>query len=938
MRRLISPRCILLLWLLPTLLAIRTPAIQAATPAILITEVQASNTRTVTDDRGGYSDWIELHNPTSARVPLAGYTLTDDPTAPTKWPLPVTTLAPGGFLVIWTSGADQVTPDGWHTSFRLSRGGEYVGLFGPDGQVLDEVTFGPQLADVSLGRLGTVFDQWVSFPNPTPGAANTTQHSLRAPPAAPPVEISPGSGRFTGPMIVQLYTPLPGSLLYYTLDGSDPTVAGQEYTAPLEIRETTVLRAVALDEGTPVSTVAAATYLIGEPDTLPIISLVTDPVHLWDEATGIYANAQERGRSWERPVTVEWHPPPGEQGFTVGAGLRIHGNRGRGAGKQSFRLYFRGEYGPRELAHPLFGAKPGQSFDRLVLRGGFNDTWFRDGPDAVYLRDQLIRDLHRAMGQVAARGRWVALYLNGTYWGLYNLTERIDDGFLTSRFDASDWYIDSASGEQDPGSAHRWNRFVGWLTTTDLRPTTQYELALRQLDVENFTSYILLNLWARNIDWPHFNWIVARPRQGPDTRWRFFVWDGEATFAHDADMFARIVSVSSWHAKSHIGRMLVSLLQNTQYRSYFSRQAGRQLAGVLDTTSVRARLAGLASELRPAMAAEAARWQPEQEPDTLVAQWETALKRISDSLDFSARQLHQLSDPETVRRFLPPPAASEVPSPVAPADPPGVRITEVQAANTHTALDDRGRYSDWLELHNPTDTPVSFLGYTLTDDPTTPSKWPLPITVLAPGAFLVIWASGEDLVTRDNLYTSFRLNRAGGYVGLFGPDGQVVDQVTFGPQVADVSLGRLPATDQWVRFPTPTPGKANTTSPRAPPDAPPVLVTPGQWALCRSGVGASGGATVRERGVLHAGWFRSDGGRARMYTAPVTVTKTTVLRAVALRDGVPVSSVTTTTYLLGDPHSIPVISLVTDLAHLWDDGDGHLHQSRSSAASAGSGR
>ena len=168
MHRLIPLSQALVLGLLLFGLTSSLPVVQAASPGVIITEIQAANTSTVADDRGGYSDWLELYNPTDTPITLAGYTITDDPTEPSKWPLPASTLAPGDFLVVWASGIDQVTPEGWHTSFQLSRGGEYVGLFGPDGQMVDEVTFGAQEADVSLGRLGTESDRWVSFPNPTP--------------------------------------------------------------------------------------------------------------------------------------------------------------------------------------------------------------------------------------------------------------------------------------------------------------------------------------------------------------------------------------------------------------------------------------------------------------------------------------------------------------------------------------------------------------------------------------------------------------------------------------------------------------------------------------------------------------------------------------------------------------------------------------------------
>ena len=690
MRRLIPLGRGLLLALLLVVLNTGGSAAQDATPGILITEVLAANTRTVADDQGRYSDWIELHNPTDTPVSLAGYTLTDDPAAPAKWSLPAATLSPGAFLVVWASGMDQVTPEGWHTSFRLSRGGEYVGLFGPGGQLVDAVTFGAQETDVSLGRLGTVSAAWVSFPNPTPGAANAT--TPRAAADAPPVLVIPGGGRFVGSVMVQLASPLPESAVYYTLDGSDPTVGGAAYTAPLEIAETTVLRAVALDEDVPVSAVTTATYLVGEHTGLPVLSLVTEPAHLWDEAKGIYANPGERGRAWERPVTVEWLSPEGELGFSVSAGLRIHGGGSRREStKQSLRLYFRGEYGPRELAYPLFGAEPvtgqsrttpgpirvalagqGQTYDRLVLRAGADDSWQCRGgsrcvEEAVYVRDQLVRELHEAMGQVAVRGHWVEVYLNGVYWGLYNLTERIDDAFLSAHFGYDDWELVDAATEGYPDEHAAWEELADWLTSTNLSATAAYEQAVQQLDIENFTATLILWLWAGGPHWEGGDWYAARSRSGPDTRWRLFMWDAEAAF--DLGGTPDVTGEAPFRPvviSNVVQSFLASLLASPQYQAYFTAQAERHLAGVLATESVRRRLAVLAAELRPAMAPEAVRWWPEQEPAAAVTQWEAALQRISDALDANAQRLRRLSDPATLRPLLPqlpvPEASAPAPS------------------------------------------------------------------------------------------------------------------------------------------------------------------------------------------------------------------------------------------------------------------------------------
>ncbi|MDE2993269.1 MAG: CotH kinase family protein [Chloroflexota bacterium] len=659
----------LLLGLLLVLLTTGVSAAQTAEPGILITEVLAANTRTVADDRGRYADWIELHNPTDTPISLAGYTMTDDPDEPDKWRLPFTTLAPGAFLVVWASGDNRATSAGWHTSFQLSRGGEYVGLFGPDGQAVDTVTFGTQEADVSLGRLDTVSDQWLAFPLPTPGAANMT--GARAINLPPPVLITPDIGRFSGPVTVHLESPVPESVVYYSLDGSDPTVDGHEYMAPLEVTETTVLRAVALQDGVPVSAVTMATYLVRAGTGLPVVSLVTEPAHLWDATTGIFTHPEERGRTWERPVTVQWLAPEGEPGFSVGAGLRIHGNTSRTASKQSFRLYFRGGYGPRQLAYPLFGAEPGQTYDQLVLRAGPTGRWScHEGQscsfgEVVYVRDQLVRDLHGAMGHVAARGRWVEVYLNGTYWGLYNLTERIDESFLATHFDHDYWDLPHTE-EHVP-----WAAFVDWITSTDLSEATQYEQAVQQLDIENFTSFIILELWAGDTDWGAGNPYVARMQYGPDPRWRLFVWDAEWTFGllHGIDAIRDIAfsqTIIDVGANGPLIPIFDNLLATPRYQAYFTSQVEQHLAGALATESVRDRLAALTAELRPAIAAEAARWLPEQEP-AAVAQWETVLQQIADALDANAQRLRHLSNPETLRRLLPNFLALDESAPLLPA-------------------------------------------------------------------------------------------------------------------------------------------------------------------------------------------------------------------------------------------------------------------------------
>ena len=198
---------------------------------------------------------------------------------------------------------------------------------------------------------------------------------------------------------------------------------------------------------------------------------------------------------------------------------------------------------------------------------------------------------------------------------------------------------------------------MDWITGADLSEVAQYEQAVQQLDIENFTSFVILALWAGNIDWganwrAGGNWYAARMRAGPDARWRLFVWDAETTFGLRRGQDISFSQAAINHGGPFIP-ILASLLASPQYQAYFTAQVERHLAGPLATESAHDRLAALAAELRPAMAAEAARWLPDREPAVLVAQWEAALQWIADALAVSEQQLCQLSDPKTLRPLLP---------------------------------------------------------------------------------------------------------------------------------------------------------------------------------------------------------------------------------------------------------------------------------------------
>ncbi|HUT13679.1 MAG TPA: lamin tail domain-containing protein, partial [Thermoguttaceae bacterium] len=327
------------------------------------------------------------------------------------------------------------------------------------------------------------------FGEPTPGATNSTAYTG----LVEDTRFSADRGFFEQPFSVEIATDTPGTAIYYTLDGSKPTEThGLAYTGPITVSTTTVLRAAAFKPGYKPSNVDTQTYLFladvirqpndpaGYPSTwdgrpadyemdpdvvgpnnlfadryrdtilddlqsLPTMSVVMDVDDLFG-SSGIYVNTQSTGDAWERAASAELISPDGsEPGFQIDCGIRVQGGASRSPDfpKHSFRLEFRSGYGDSRLRYPLFddqpyGDSPADSFDEIVLRAPFNNSWphwhFDQAPRAQYIRDQWARDLQFAMGQRSAHGRYVHLYLNGIYWGIYNLGERPAAPFMETYY------------------------------------------------------------------------------------------------------------------------------------------------------------------------------------------------------------------------------------------------------------------------------------------------------------------------------------------------------------------------------------------------------------------------------------------------------------------------------------------------------------------------
>ena len=365
---------------------------------------------------------------------------------------------------------------------------------------------------------------------------------------------------------------------------------------------------------------------------IPILSVVTDKDNLFshennEETGGIYIFTgppvgDNTGNGWTRQCSAELFGGAQNHDFTVDCGLKLHGGHGRLAEKNpkhSFRLQFKEQYGAKSLKYPVFGDSEPQKFDQLVLRCHFGNSWQHWGEGnrqkAQYTRDVWARRMQRKISQIGVNALYVHLFLNGMYWGLYNIAERVDDTFGKEHFGGkkSDYdviKIEEEGGnhvEAGEGTLDAWNEMVETVyvvagMSSDLSPEAAYEKLDTLLDKDVFIDYMLINQYAGNTDWDHHNWYAIR-RNNNKEGFKFLCWDSEIIFENPNE---NVVSKLNGYPTT----IFNMLLSNEDFARRYARRAKELLSddGLLGEQSVVQVWDSLYNNISTAIYDEAARW------------------------------------------------------------------------------------------------------------------------------------------------------------------------------------------------------------------------------------------------------------------------------------------------------------------------------------------
>lgn len=590
-------------------LVIETAITQTVNPItdLYINELLANNASGIIDEFNQDEDWVELYNGGSNPVNIGGLYLTDDFANPDKWQIAAPYVIPaGGFAVIWLD--DDPGQGGLHANkVKLSQSGDTLALvqiINNDTTFLDSVTFGPQATDVAFGRTIDGAGSWEQLIPNTPNATNSS-----AGPQIANLQFSLQPGMYTAAQNVQVSSSTSGVDIYFTTDGKVPTQSSTLYSGALSIDTTTTLRARAFKAGWVASKHISGTWFFGLNDSLPVVSLITDPDSFLGATDGIYIydNSQIGSRTaWEREVNFEYFefPSTHQLAFSQIVDSRLFGRTAIYYAQKSLSFDVR----PGEtLSHPFFENTSNDQFKSWILRSS-SDDWSRTMFADAWLQEMMAPYLEIGIQHYQP----AVLYINGDYYGINNLRDKYNQDYLKFYYGADPDNIDlikklpgsnSGINEVLEGDDVHYLALRTYIQNNDLSIQANYDYVKTQMDVDDYINFSIAEIYVGNTSWRH-NRRFWRPR-APDGRWRWLINDldrGFQTAKRTSDILGQFKNYDDFFS---------DLMVSPEFADEFVQRMNTWTNVVFDSARVHQIVDSVQDRIEPEILEHIARWQPQ---------------------------------------------------------------------------------------------------------------------------------------------------------------------------------------------------------------------------------------------------------------------------------------------------------------------------------------
>ena len=521
-----------------------------------------------------------------------------------------------------------------HTNFKISSEGESLTLFDSSGNQVDQLNVTGLTSDKSIGR-SAQDDSLVYFEAPSPGSENNSEDFTGI--TLSEIVFSHNGGEFNGQSI-SLSGASRDEQIRYTLDATVPNPQSPLYSSAISIDGNTVVRAKVFQDGYIPSRTASRTYITSNTHSLPIVTLVAEPDTLFDEQQGIYVYGPEENyedalpffganfwQDWEQDVHFSFYEPTGELGIALDAGIKIFGAWSRANNQRSLSIFARSRYGFGKLKYPLFPELDYDSFESIVLRNAGND-W-----TASNMRDVMATSLMDGSGLETQAYRPAVVYLNGEYWGFYNIREKVNEHFLDDKIDVDKSEINLlvANGEVSEGSNVSYNELINFVRDNSLAVQDNFDYVANQVDIDNLITYLVAQIYFDNWDWPGNN---IKFWNSPSTKWRWILYDTDFAFgawndvAYDKDTlsFALEENGPGWPNPPWSNLLFRKLMENSQFRHQFINQFADEFNGRFKAASVTQHINAIANSMEPEMERHFQRWGDGKTVDV----WQSAVSAL----------------------------------------------------------------------------------------------------------------------------------------------------------------------------------------------------------------------------------------------------------------------------------------------------------------------
>lgn len=602
----------------------------------------SDNVSSIIDEDGDFNDWIELYNNSNNPINLLDFSLSDESNDLNKWRFPDVIIPPHSFLLIFASGKDKLDANELHTNFKISSDGEPLYLTNKSGQLIDQLPPVPLTENDSYGRSPDGSNNLFLLIHSSPSSSNDINNQL---------SFEHQSG-FYNKSFFQKITSITSDTIHYTIDGSNPDKTSSifldsiliENRSPLEnnisnipttpeqslisykaweapdhsLDKVNILKYATFKNGMRTSEIYTHTYIVDsnifQKYEMPIVSLITDNEHLFNYETGIYVpginhdpddpawtgNYFQRGEEWERPVHIEYFEKDGSLGFAQNAGIRIHGGKTRQGAQKSFKLYARDEYGKKHFDYQLMPHRQNEKYKRFLLQ-----TTFGSWENAV-ISDVLSHEIARKIGIDYLDYRPVIVFLNGEYWGIHTVRDKIDERYIAYSNNLNEDSVEIRGFYSVP-----YLYLTIFLESNDMTDDENYDYVKTKLDIDNFIDYHIIQMYLKNFDWPANN-IDAWKEKKEEGKWKWLFYDIDAAFGnYRYNMFEHMTETDStviWPNSLGSTSVFRNLMTNEQFRDQFINRYAELLNNDFQPDSILEKLDQIVKLYEPEMSDHIKRW------------------------------------------------------------------------------------------------------------------------------------------------------------------------------------------------------------------------------------------------------------------------------------------------------------------------------------------